>query len=155
MNEKKVLGIVCIILVVALIGAVGFYTFQISSLNSKVSDLTDIVNLNKSTVWVNETTVTQTANNYTSWLFIPSYAGYILVNVSASTTSNTYARVICHYFHGVNIDNQIGVGTGGLAVFPVLPIESNMLPYSTTEIRVGNSNLVNGATETVTITYHY
>jgi len=66
MNEKKVLGIVCIILVVALIGAVGFYTFQISSLNSKVSDLTDIVNLNKSTVWVNETTVTQTANNYTS-----------------------------------------------------------------------------------------
>jgi len=60
------LGILCVVLIIALIGTVSLYTSQISSLNSKVSDLTEIVNLEKSTLWINDTTVTQTANNYTS-----------------------------------------------------------------------------------------
>jgi hypothetical protein len=163
------LGIVCIILAVSLIGAVSFYKSQASSLNSKVSDLTEIANLDKSTTWVNDTTVTQTANNYTSWSFSARYAGYVSVNVQSSTTNNTYARVI-YSAYGVDYDNTITVGTSGTATFPVLPafimymtpsiIGSILTPSINAigyfiEIRVGNTNLVNGATENVTITYYY
>ena len=156
-NVAIALGIVCIILVVGLLGAI----LQISSLNSRVNDLTDIANLDKSEVWVNDTTVTQTASNYTSWFFTPRYAGYVSVNVQSSTTSNTYVRVI-YIFDGIYYDNQTGVGTGGTAVFPVsyryIPPAQNT-PFSPVippfEIRVGNTNSVGNATETVTITYHY
>jgi hypothetical protein len=159
-NVAVALVIICIILVVGLLGAI----LQISSLNSRVNDLTDIANLNKSTVWVYDTTVTQTASNYTSWFFTPTYAGYVSVNVQSSTTSNTYVRVI-YIFDGIYYDNQTGVGTSGTAVFPVSPVSYRYIspaqntPFSPVippfEIRVGNTNSVGNATETVTITYHY
>jgi outer membrane murein-binding lipoprotein Lpp len=179
MSEKKVvsrtvaiaLGIICVILV----GAVVVYTSiisgkdntisslnfqitdkdsQISSLNTQktslqnqVNDLTDITNLAKSTVWVSNQAVNQPASYYVHWTRSASYAGYVLVNVQTSTTTNTYVRVI-YSSHGVSYDNQIGVGTGGTAVFPILPASS-------IEIRVGNSNWFDGASETVSITYYY
>jgi hypothetical protein len=154
------LGIVCIILAVSLIGAVSLYKSQTASLNSEVSDLTEIANLDKYTTWVNDTTVTQTANNYTSWSFSARYAGYFSVNVQSSTTNNTYARAI-YSSYGVDYDNTITVGTSGTATFPVLPAVLRYMTSSTNarsyfiEIRVGNTNLVNGATENVTITYYY
>lgn len=122
---------------------------QVTSLQNQVNDLTNIVNLAKSTVWIDDQTISQPAGSYTYWTpaFSASYAGYISVWVQSSTTTNTYVRVI-YSAYGVNYDNQIGVGTGGTAVFPILPCSS-------VEIRVGNSNLLSGATETVTITYHY
>jgi len=176
MSEKEVvsrtvaiaLGIICVILAVGLVGAVANYTSTISgkdntiaslnsqittkdntisSLNSQVSDLTNTVNLAKSTVWVNDETANQPASSYTYWRVSANYAGYVSVVVHTSTTTNTYVRVI-YSSHGVNYDNQIGVGVGGTAVFPILPASS-------IETRVGNSNWFNGATETVTITYHY
>jgi hypothetical protein len=156
-NVPIALGIICIILLVGLLEAI----LQISSLNSKVNDLTDIANLNESMVWVNDTTVTQTASNYTHWFFTPRYAGYVSVNVLSSTTSNTYVRVI-YIFGAVNYDNQISVGVSGTAVFPVSyayipPTQNTLLPplIPPFEIRVGNTNLVGNATETVTVTYHY
>jgi uncharacterized membrane protein len=194
MSEKKMvrrnvalaLGIICIILVVGLLGTILGAILQISSLNSKVSDLTDIANLDKLTV-VNDTTVTQTANNYTSWFFAPGYAGYVLVGV-LSTTPNTYVRLLYNYNGTVNYDNQISVGVSGTADFPVLPsspfsyyifndaqfsntvfstsFSNKAFPLSITEyahtkyvtnieIRVGNTNTVTNATETVEITYVY
>jgi uncharacterized protein YoxC len=122
---------------------------QITSLQNQVNDLTNTVNLAKSTVWVDDQTVSQPASSYTTWTpaFSASYAGYVSIWVQTSTTTNTYVRVI-YSAYGVNYDHQIGVGTGGTAVFP-------LLPCSTIEIRVGNSNLFSGATETVTVTYHY
>jgi predicted PurR-regulated permease PerM len=162
MSERKVvgrnvtiaLGIICIILVVGLIVAVANYTSiikgkddTIASLQNQVGDLNSIINLEKSTVWVNDQTVSQPASSYTYWTVSADYAGYISVQVQTSTTTNTYVRVIWSAY-GVNYDHQITVGTSGTAVFPVLPC-------SNIEIRVGNSNIVNGATETVTITYHY
>jgi len=120
---------------------------QIANLQNQVNDLNDIVNLAKSTVWVNDQTISQPASSYTYWTFSASYAGYVSVVVHTSTTTNTYVRVI-YASHGVNYSNQIGVGTGGTAVFPILP-------SSSIEIRVGNTNLINGATETVTITFYY
>jgi len=120
---------------------------QIASLQNQVNNLNEIVNLAKSTVWVDSQTVSQPASSYVYWTVSASYAGYVSVWVQTSTTTNTYVRVI-YSAYGVNYDHQIGVGTGGTAVFP-------LLPCSSIEIRVGNTNLLSGATETVTITYHY
>jgi len=133
------LGIICIVLIAGLGSAMVYYTIT-------VNDLTDIANLNKSTLWVNDTTVTQPASNYTSWFFVPKYAGYVSVHV-LSTTSNTYVRLI-YPSYGLNYDSQISVSTYEVSDFPVLPT-----PYL--EIRVGNTNSVGNATETVTITYYY
>jgi hypothetical protein len=168
------LGIVCLILAGSILGALAYYGSQISSLNSSISvlqdavstrdsqisslnsqvsslnsglgNLTDIVNLSKSTIWVNDQTVSQVANSYTSWTDSASYAGYVVVNVQSSTSPNTYVRLI-YSSRGVEYDHQITVGMGGTAVFPVLP--------GSIQVVVGNTNLVNGATETVTITYYY
>jgi hypothetical protein len=173
MSEKKVVSrsaaiaviIICVALTVGLIGTVIFYTSQVSSLNRKVSDLTDIVNLDKFTLWLNETTVTQTANNYTSWLFTPSYAGDVGVLVTSSTSNSTYIRLI-YSSYGINYDNTITVGTitnttgNGVGWFPVVLLPEAMVPslkpYSpNVEIRVGNTDGVGNATETVAIYYGY
>ncbi|MGA2769109.1 MAG: hypothetical protein ABSF24_12460 [Candidatus Bathyarchaeia archaeon] len=126
---------------------------EYNALQNQVNDLTDTLNLGKSTTWINDETISQSASSYTYWTFtassgfVANYAGYISVNVQSSTTDKTYVQVI-YSSHGVNYNNQIGVGSSGTAVFPVLP-------SSSTEIRVGNNNIFNGATETVTITYYY
>lgn len=114
--------------------------------NAEIVDLNKIINLQESSVWVNDETVNNTPNSYTYWKPSASYAGYVVVNVETSTTSNTYARVI-YNSHGVDYDESITVGSSGNAVFPILP--------GTIEVRVGNTNLLNGATETVTVTYYY
>jgi len=120
---------------------------QITNLQNQVNDLNSVINLEKSTVWVDDQTVSQPARSYTHWTFSAGYAGYVSVWVQTSTTDNTYVRVIWSS-HGVNYDESITVGVSGTAVFPILPTSS-------IEIRVGNSNLFSGATETVTITYFY
>jgi len=117
------------------------------SLQSKVDELVDIVGLRKSITWVQSRTVSQPSSEYTAWTFSADYAGYISVQVESSTTSNTYVRVLWSSY-GVNYDETISVGSRGTATFPVLPT-------SKVEVRVGNSNWFSGATETVTITYHY
>jgi len=186
MSEKRMVSrsvaiavvIICIALAIGLIGAVSFYTSQISSLNSKVNDLTDITNLDKTTLWVNST-VTQTANNYTSWFFSPSYntynstygsyAGFVVVLVLSSTSNTTYIRV--SYSSGISYDNSVTVGTDGTVAFPVVfPIiriassdisgnptlsATSFSPSPTIEIRVGNKDTVGNATETVEIFYNY
>jgi len=176
MSEKKMVSrnvvilvaVISIALAVGLIGAVILYASQISSLNSKVSDLTEIANLDRSTLWVNTTTVTQTANDYTSWSFSPSYAGYAVVFVLSSTSNSTYIRV--SYSDGIVYNNSVTVGTGGTVAFPVVfpPIKiassdisgnaassTTSFPSSTIEIRVGNTDTVGNATETVKIFYDY
>jgi hypothetical protein len=118
-----------------------------NSLTKQITNLTNIVDLANSTVWVNKVTVHQAASAYTLWTFSASYAAYISVNVTFSTTTNTYVYV---YWTGLGVtySSMIVVGTNGTAVFPVLPT-------SLIHITVGNSNLTNEAVETVTITYYY
>jgi len=170
MSEKKVvgrnvaiaLGIICIILAVGLVEAIANYTSiisgkddtitslnsQIVSLTIQVSDLNDTVNFHKSAFWVMDHTISQSVHSYTYWTFSASYAGYVSVVVLSSTTTNTYVEVIWNAY-GISYDSgQITVGTSGTAHFPILP-------SSSIEIRVGNTNLFNGATETVTIIYYY
>jgi uncharacterized coiled-coil protein SlyX len=120
---------------------------RIASLQSQVNELTDIVNLAKSVVLVDRETVSQPAGYYTYWTFPVRYAGYIVVTVHSSTTTNTYVQVVWSSY-GVNYDNKVAVGVSGTASFPVLPC-------SRIEVRVGNTNLLTGATETVSIVYYY
>lgn len=120
---------------------------QNTNLQNQVNDLNNTLNLSKSTIWVNNETISEPANSYITLNFTADYAGYLFVLVQNSTSATTYVRVI-YSSNGVNYDNQITVGTGGTAVFPILPSVS-------IGVRIGNTNLVTGRTQTVTITYHY
>ena len=115
--------------------------------NSEYDTLTDIVNLQESTIWVNHETISQPPSSYTYWTFSASYAGYILVAVHSSTTDKTYIRV-AYSSYGVSYNQKMDIGSSGTAVFPVLPCGS-------IGVSIGNTNLVNGATETVSVTYYY
>lgn len=153
------LGIACIILLVSLVGAILVYSStmndkddkisdlsqQVTSLSSQVANLTSIANLNKSTVWLNFKNVSIQAGYENVWNFISTYAGYVSVQVFSSTTADIYVRVN-YAAHGVNYDNQINVGMGGTAVFPVLP--------ASIQISVGNPGMT-AVIATVTIIYYY
>jgi len=153
------LGIACIILLVGLVGAILVYSSmmndkdneisdlsqQVTSLSSQVANLTSIANLTKSTAWLNFKNVSIQAGYENVWNFISTYAGYVSVQVFSSTTADIYVRV-AYASHGVNYDNQINVGMGGTAVFPVLP--------ASIQISVGNPGMTS-VTTTVTIIYYY
>ena len=148
------LGIIAIVLLAGLGLAVADYTSiisgkdnTISSLNSKVANLTDITNLDKSEAWVNHHEISHKAGYYQYWTFSAIYAGYVSVDINEDNTTTTYVRAI-YSAYGVKYDNQMDVVAGGTAVFPILP-------SSGIEIRIGNTNPLIGANETVTITYHY
>jgi cell division protein FtsB len=119
----------------------------VSSLRSQIDSLNDIIALNKYTVLVDRQTINQPAGYWNTWTFSLNYPGYLIVRVESSTTDKTYVRVIYNAY-GVNYDTSINVGTSGTAVFPILP-STNII------VGVGNSNIINGASEVVTIEYHY
>ncbi len=127
---------------------------QVSQLQSELnnaqgssSQSNAIANLQQSSNWLSDETVDQDRGSYAYYTESANYAGYVSVNIATSTTSNQYVEAIWSS-HGVSYDNKITVGTSGTAVFPVLP-------SSNVQIRIGNTNLLNGATATVTITYTY
>ena len=115
--KVAILGIVCIILLNCLIGAILVYSsilngkdrkisamnqqvtskdYTISWLNSRIEDLASIANLTKSTIWVDNKTVTLQGNNQSSeffvWDFSANYAGYVLVEISSSWRGPTVTR---------------------------------------------------------------
>jgi hypothetical protein len=166
MSERKVasrrmfiaLEIVCIILLACLVGATSLYSLQINdkdntitSLQSQMNNLTNIVSLANSTVWVNNQTISQPQDSWSNWTFKADYAGYVSVQVYDSTILNPSAEVVYSY-QGINYDQQ---KEGTTEAFPVMP--------TSIEIRVGNgphvtiypANGVPPVTETVTITYYY
>jgi cell division protein FtsL len=133
--------------------------YENTNLQSQVSDLTSIINLEKSTVWASNLTISQPADSYTDMHFSVNYTGYVLVNVTSSNTDKTYAEV-SYSGNGIYYDNTIKVGTNGTAAFPVVAIPLLIFPYMTTlpttiEVRIGNTNTVGNAIETSTITYYY
>jgi len=171
-NLAIVLAIIIAILLASLIGTIVYYSnlnrslssnagassnvsssqeistlqSQIAELNQEISTLTNIVNLQEQETLVDQQTISQPAGSYYYWNFQLQYAGYIVVYVYSSTTTNTYVEVVWSY-NGINYDQRITVGASGSAAFPVLP--------TTVQVRVGNTNIFNGATETVSIVYVY
>jgi len=132
-------------------GNITFYTSQMTNLQNQVYNLTSIVNLSNSTVWVDDQTISQPASSYTLWTFSAIYAGYVSVLVNTSTVAGTHVRVV-YSSYGVNFNQDIVVNASNTAentaVFP-------LLPSSSIQVEVGNVNVSVGATETVTITYYY
>jgi hypothetical protein len=118
-NVAVAIGIICIVLVAGLGSAMVYYTMTIN-------DRDQIVNLTKSTVWVNNQTITQLEGSTTNWTFKADYAGYISVQVNNSTVPPS-TEVVYNY-QGVNYDQQL---EGTTEAFPVMP--------SDIEIEVGNA----------------
>ena len=119
-----------------------------SSLQSNYSYLQSIVSLSQTETLENSQTISQPAGYYTYYTFNISYAGYITVDVSSSTTSNTWVEIVGYSSNGISYNSgQLTVGYSGTVSYPVLP--------GTVQVEIGNSNLFSGATETVTITYTY
>jgi len=127
------------------IGAViaGIPAFYFSS---QVSRLNSIANLQVTDTVASDQAVNQPAGGAIYWTFNAQYAGYVRVTVQSSTTSNTYVEVKGISNGGVSYDSgKLSVGYGGTVSYPVLP----------GTVYVGNSNLFNGASETVSVIYVY
>jgi hypothetical protein len=121
---------------------------QYQDLQSSYANLQSIANLQRTTTWVNAQTVSEGPGGYYYWSFSAPYAGYVTVTVSSSTTSNTWVEIRGVSSNGIGYDTgEIPIVSGGTVSYPVLP--------GTVYVEVGNNNLVNGATETVAITYTY
>jgi len=163
-NVAIALGIICVIVIAGLGGAIAYYASthshtdsdydslrtQNANLQNEVNDFNTTLNFGKSIFWVNDQTISQNASSYTSWTFSAKYAGIVSVEIFPTSTLNTYAQVIYsayeHYVYQINYNQLIPVGAG-LATFPIVP--------SNIEVRVGNTNTLEAANETVTITYYY
>jgi hypothetical protein len=140
-NVAVTLGIICILLIVGL-GVAMAYLY----------DLNNTLNLGKSTVWVNDETVTQAPGTYTTWTFSASYAGYVSIFVRDSGLG-VACKVEAFYSTVVNgelvsYSHEDIVYQGSSAAFAVVPSPS-------ITVGVGNGLFFNNNTETVTITYYY
>ena len=159
------LGVVCIILV----ALTAYFTYsninlqnQIDSLNSnltnlqkEVNNLTDVINLQESTLWVNEDKVDITpipvgeAKTLT-YVENASFAGYVSVQISSQY--NVVVEV-SYLSHRVSYDDALIVSKSGTATFPVLP-SSNISFYIYVTFEDGI--VISGPLyATVTITYYY
>jgi hypothetical protein len=154
----------------------------ISDKDQTITSLTDIIKLANFTVLASNRTISQNAGKYTSWTFIANVTGYLFVHVLSSTSNNTYVRVIYNAsiptfseINGVSTnfkwvieyegatyyyqyDNQVNVGKGSLNNIFFVPCSEQPFPPATltkVEVRVGNTNTVDNATETVLIIYYY
>ena len=120
---------------------------QLNTSNGTIANLQEILSLNETTVEISDQTISQPAGYYNYRTFSIPYAGYIVVEVLSSTSKNTYA-IFSWSSYGVDYSDSVTVGSIGTVNFPVLP-SSNVV------VGVGNSDLIIGATETVTILYYY
>ena len=156
MSERKVVnirvailaGIICI-LAIGLVADVPIHmqmTAKIADLQNQMSEFYDIVGFACSSDWITNQAISQPANSYSRWRNFTGYAGILHVSVLSSTTDKTYVQVI-YETQGINYDQRIEVGSSGLASFPIMP--------TWIEVRVGNSDTINGATETVSIVFSY
>lgn len=138
---------------------ISYLNSQISSLNSQLSEYNDtltsvyadyanlqrIIALSKSGVLYDATALQNANTTTTLWNDQLDYAGYIVVQVTASSNT-TYAQVR-FTFGDANFNYNQTLGTSGTAVFPVLP--------SIVEVRVGNTMASDTNNATVKATYFY
>jgi uncharacterized protein YlxW (UPF0749 family) len=123
------------------------YKSQVASLLSQNSDLQSIVNLSESSTMANRVTVNQAAGQSSSIVsFLANYAGYVIVS-GTSTTTNGYL-LVTNSFSGYPYNStKYAFGTGAARTIPVLP--------GTVRVYFGNSNLIGGATATISVVYLY
>ena len=119
---------------------------QIAALQTSNNDLTNIVNMNASTIITQgEVVQVQAGTNVTVFNDFINYAGYFSVRVT-SLSNTTFAQVL-YTSSGVEFDKVTAVGEDGIANFPVLP--------GSIEVRVGDTEAANAVDATVSILYVY
>jgi hypothetical protein len=174
-NEKKVvgknvaiaLGMACIILLAGLAGAFAYYVSthnhsdsEYDALRNQVNDLTDQVNLNKSSLWVDN----QTVDNLFFGIFNTSYSGYVDVQIGYAIPTTWIAVATMYYarpMRGGQFPYNSYVTASGYGPvdydFPVMassiwykenPLGSD--PVVGVAVTIGNITSTN-----VTITYYY
>ena len=122
------------------------YKDAVDAFNSQIAYYLSVISLNESGYLFAPHSFTQAAN--TSDVVYNDdvrYAGYVSVAVESSSNT-TYVQVV-YSSYGVNYDQNVTVGTGGTAVFPVLPGEI--------WIGIGNTETVDNITGTVSAIYRY
>jgi hypothetical protein len=124
-------------------------TTTIVNLEQQTTNLQNILDSDQSIVEVNNVTVSQAPDNYTSWYLYATWAGYISIKISNANVSLYYANLV-YSFHGVYQYNARPLDFG-----PSDTVNFLVPSFSYLYITVGNNNPVDVATETVTITYYY
>lgn len=118
---------------------------QLDQKDSEIQNLTKIIKLAESTIWINDETVENLAS-YARWTFDASYAGYVVVHVKTSTTRHTYVQVL-YTSHDLNYDETVSFDYHGMATFPILP--------GSIEVRVGTTDIMVITTQQVMAIYYY
>lgn len=122
------------------------YVLNHHYLDSDYDLLQSIANLGEQQTILDQYTVNQGANTHVYVTgFQANYAGYLYVSMT-STTSNAYV-IVEYWFLGKLFSVTKTIGTSGEAYFLLMP--------SSVALYAGNTNLQNGATDTITATYHY
>jgi hypothetical protein len=156
MSEKKmvsrsvaiVLGIVCLVLLTGLV----YVTIQ-------MFDLTNIVGLHKSMVWMDNEPYTFLPNSETSWQYAIDYAGYVTVQVTTSINTTyvevSYTFMVSNTPYGVYYNKRVYFDPANEeAVFPVLPPKDHGIAGRIL-IAIGNSDPLNNVTGNITMMYYY
>jgi len=126
---------------------------QIDGLTGQINNLTEIMELDKSEVWIDDYFENVTAGSYISLNKTVDYAGYIkfekIGGESTTETGEIYAQVSWYTRDLVFYEQKMVVGKDAFFRFPVLPT-------SKLEVRVGYDDPLNGtANIIVAITYVY
>lgn len=150
-SVRTVIGllVVCIILLGALVAttAVLLSPTAIDSKDAQLRELQSIVNLEKEEIIIKDLAVNQAANNYTQITYREfPYSGYLIVS-GTSTTDNAWVK-LDYDFNGKMYSFTQTLGNSGELFFSIPKTNA-------AAIYVGNNNLFAGATETITIVYHY
>lgn len=122
------------------------YTSSHTHSNTEYDSLQSIANLGEQQTILSQNTINQGAGGRTLVAsFQANYAGYLYVSLT-STTTNAYV-IVEYWYQGRLFSFQKTLGTSGDALFCLLT--------SSVAVYAGNSNLLNGATHTITAIYHY
>jgi hypothetical protein len=140
--------IVAVLFVIVAAGFIYYYVWASSTLsrdNSKITSLQSTVELSLSSNEANAITVNQAAGGSSPIVtFTANNAGYIVV--SGTSTSITGHITIKDSYNGYP-DANYSFGTGASKIVPVLP--------GSVSVFFGNSDLVYGATATISVVYYY
>lgn len=113
------------------------------SLQSKVRELTDIVELKKTSYKYSGETINLPAGYSMTYTLYPDYAGYYVIDYT-TTGAITIEATVRYQGYEYTISYR---GVGGRIIIPVLPGE--------VEISFINTNFFGGITVTFDLIYHY
>ncbi|PVV83299.1 hypothetical protein [Dehalogenimonas alkenigignens] len=118
---------------------------QLNTANTQISGMQSLLNLSVSSVKASQSTINQGAGQATVVVsFTANYAGYVAISGTSNTTLG-YVMVTDSFNGYPHNSTRYAFGTGASLLIPVLP--------GTVTVYFANTNLINGATATLTVTY--